>query len=313
MTSERTEGVADAAIVGGGPAGLTAALFLARYMRPVVLIDSGDPRNWETRGINGFLGLPSVKPAHLRGAGRDEVRKYDCVRLVDDCVEKIDKIDEDCFHLETAGGERFEARRLLLAYGLRDIWPDIDGLDQCYGETVHVCPDCDGYEARGSKVVVIGTGRRAAGLALSLTNWTSDITICTNGERADMQRDVAQKLAHLDINVIETPVRRLREWDGDVRALEFENGDPPLPCQRVFFSLGQEPADDLAAHLGCERDDNGQVVVDAHRHTSVRNVWAAGDIVPGAQLAIASAADGAIAALSIHRSLIPEERRLPER
>lgn len=296
--------VADAAVVGGGPAGLSAALWLARFMRTVVLIDSGDPRNWPTRGVNGFLGRPHIKPAELRGLGRDEVRRYPHAKLVDDTVMDVRRVNDDCFHLHLEHGPMVEARRVVLAYGLRDVWPDVKGLGNCYGETAHVCPDCDGYEARGRPVVVIGDGRRAAGMALKLTAWTRDVTICTNGEPADLDSEAEHKLKINDIRVVETRTAELRKHE-----LELADGSV-LPCEHVFFSLGQMPADDLGAQLGCKRDERGQIMTDEHRHTSVRNVWAAGDIVPGPQLAIGAAADGAVAALSIHQSLVPEERTL---
>lgn len=300
----------DVAIVGGGPAGLSAALWLGRYLRTVVLVDSGDPRNWQTRGVNGFLGHPHIRPGELRGLGRDEARKYDSVKLIDDCVSTVRKIDDDCFHLDLhSGADRIAARRLVLAYGLRDVWPDVEGLERCYGESVHVCPDCDGYEARDSKNVVIGSGRRAAGMALKLTTWTEDVTICTNGVPAQINAAAAEKLAALGIRVVETPLVRLVERKGELRSLELGDGSR-IGCEHIFFSLGQVPADDLAHSLGCQRDEHDQIVVDNHRHTSVRNVWAAGDLVPGPQMAVAAAADGAIAALSVHKSLVPRSRRL---
>ena len=301
--------IVDAAIVGGGPAGLSAALWLSRYLRSVVLIDSGDPRNWETRGVNGFLGHPHIRPSELRGLGREEVRKYEHATLIDDSVCDVQKVDDECFHLQLDKGERIEARRLLLAYGLRDVWPKLEGLQQHYGDTAHVCPDCDGYEARDAKTIVIGSGRSAAAMALKLTTWTTYVSVYTNGEPAGLDEESAGKLAALGISVVETPLVRLCERSGHLRSLELADGEK-IGCEHIFFNLGQAPADDIAYHLGCARDSHDQIVVDEQRHTSVRNVWAAGDLVPGPQLAVAAAADGAIAALSIHKSLTPDTHKL---
>jgi len=299
----------DIAIVGGGPAGLSAAIFSARYLHATVLIDSGDPRNWETRGINCFLGLPSIKPAELRALGRDEARKHG-VELVDACVHRTQKVSDDQFVLTLQDGSEYDARRVLLAIGLKDVWPDIPGLDRAYGETAHVCPDCDGFEARGKKTVVIGKGRKAVGMALNLTTWTRDLIICTNGEPPEMDDpEYCQKLDALNIPVLTERVRNVRVKDKRVRCLELENG-MDLDTERIFFAIGQYPADDLGAQLGCKRDAGGHIVVDKHYHTSVTNVFAAGDIIPGAQLAIAAAADGAIAALSLHKSLVADELKL---
>lgn len=302
--------VYDVLIVGGGPAGLSAAIWLARYLHSVVLVDSGDPRNWATRGVNGFLGHPGIRPAELRAMGRAECRKHG-VELVDAIVETVRRHGNKHFEVRLESGERLAGRRLLLAIGLRDIWPHIPGLEHVYGKNAHVCPDCDGYECRDRKTVVIGSGRAAVGLALNLTTWTSDIIICTNGKPPALDREeYCRKLDALNIPVLTDRVTKVTTTGGaGIYSLELEGGKC-LDADKLFFKLGQVPADDLAAQLGCRRDEEGQVIVDDAMHTSVRNVYAAGDIVPGPQLAIAAAADGAIAALAIHKSLVPEERKL---
>ncbi len=298
----------DVAVVGGGPAGLCAALWLARYLHSVVLIDSGDPRNWQTRGINGYLGHPGIRPSELRGQGRDECRRHGVV-LVDEAVDRADTETEDGFDLYTAGGKHVRAQRLLLAIGIRDIWPTIPGLDSCVGASIHVCPDCDGFDARGKKILVIGRGRRAVGMALNLTTWTDQLVICSNGHDPEMDAELLGKLDALQIPVLDAHIERVHAKDGLVHAVEFGSG-LQMDCERIFFSIAQYPADDLGVQLGCERDERGQIVVDSAFHTSVMNVFAAGDITPGPQLAIRAAADGAVAAMSIHKSLVPEERKL---
>ena len=303
----------DVAVVGGGPAGLTASIWLARYLHSVVLIDSGDPRNWETRGVNGFLGLPRIEPPELRALGREECRTYG-VTLLDDIVSGAHKVDDDEFRLTMLSGAETWARRVLLAIGIRDIWPEIPGFAHTFGQNAHVCPDCDGYEARGKKVVVIGNGRRAVGMALNLSTWTHDLIICTNGEPPKLDLpEYCQKLDALNIPVLSDPIERVICEGGAIHSIELRGG-MLLDANKIFLAIGQFPADDagtmLSLQLGCERDDEGHVIIDEHYHTSVYNVFAAGDIVPGPQLAIAAASDGAIAALAIHKSLVPEARKL---
>lgn len=327
----------DVAIVGGGPAGLSAGLWLGRYLHRVVVIDSGDPRNWETRAINGFPGHPGITPAELRGMTRDECRAFG-VSLVDGFVARVRR-DDGSFLVEFdpmpatkarvdqrgSGAPRtasdntprpetrpLRAKRVLLAFGLRDEWPKVPGLRQVYGSTAHVCPDCDGYDTRGKKVVVIASGRNAAGMALNLTTWTRDIVICTNGRPPDLDEAQCMKLDALNIPVLPAKIERVVPQGDRIHAIELEGG-MHLDCDHIFFALSQRPADDLGAQLGCDRDDDGHIVVDAQQKTSVRHVWAAGDIVPGPQLAVVAAAEGAVAALSIHKSLVPAARKLARR
>lgn len=297
----------DVAIVGAGPAGLSAATWLGRYLRSVIVVDAGDPRNWETRGINGILGHQGIPPAELRHKGREEAASFG-VTFADGEVTSACH-NADCIRLTLRDESQIVAKRVLLAFGIQDIWPDVPGLQRCYGETAHVCPDCDGYEARGKKTLVIGTGRRAVGMALALTTWTRQVIVCTNGKPPDISSELCEKLDALNIPVIEAVIRRITSSQGNVQIAELEGG-MQLDCQHVFFSLGQVAADDLGTQLGCKRDDDGLIVVDEHNATSVESVFAAGDITPGPQLAIIAAAEGAVAALAIHRSLLPEGQKL---
>lgn len=310
MTAATTpaENVYDVAIVGGGPAGLSAALWLARYLHSVVLIDSGDPRNWETRGVNGFLGSQGIKSPELRKRGREDAERFGA-KLVAAVVDTVDNVNGERFVLTLQSGAKIESRRLLLAIGIKDVWPRIPGLADCYGETVHVCPDCDGYDTRGCKTIVVGTGRKAVGMAFSIANWTSEIVICTNGEPANMEQKWLDKLHALNIPVLVEKIEKVSSENRAIRCVSLESG-MQLDCDRLFFAIGQYPADDLGAQLKCKRDDSGLIEIDDHYHTSVLNVYAAGDIVPGPQLAVAAASDGAIAALAIHASLVPEARKL---
>ena len=327
----------EVAIIGGGPAGLTAGLWLGRYLHRVVVIDSGDPRNWETRGINGFPGHPGITPAEFRGKTRDECRTLG-VDLLDGFVARVRKngaaftVEFDPIRAPKArvdqrgsGAPRtpsdntprpetrsLTADRVLLAFGLRDEWPKVPGLRQVYGSTAHICPDCDGYDTRGKKVVVIASGRKAAGMALNLTTWTRDIVICTNGRPPDLDAAQCEKLDALNIPVLSAKIEQVVPQGDRIYAVELEGG-MHLDCDHIFFALSQRPADDLGAQLGCERDDDGHIVVDSAQRTSARYVWAAGDIVPGPQLAIVAAAEGAVAALSIHKSLVPTRRKLVRR
>ncbi len=305
MTSDRY----DVAVIGGGPAGLAAGLWLARYLHKVVVVDSGDPRNWETRGINGYLGHQGIRSPELRAIGRKECESFG-VNFVNGVVDQALNETGELFAVHLTDGSAIEARRILLAIGIKDVWPDIPGLDRCYGETVHVCPDCDGYETRDKKTVVVGKGRKAVGMALALMTWTRAIVICTNGEKPDMDEELLNQLKVLNVPVLDAPIECVVSEAGEIRHIELKGG-MSLDCERLYFAIGQYPADDLGAQLGCKRDEMGRLVIDDRNHTSVLNVFAAGDIAPGPQMALAAAASGAIAAMAIHSSLVPDARKLP--
>lgn len=302
----------DVVIVGGGPAGLSAGIWLARFMHKVAVVDAGDPRNWETEEIHGVLGCEKCPPAELRGRGRQSCREYGAI-LIDAFIERVESLGEDRFEFQSHEGHRIAARRVLLAPGIKDYWPQIPGLERCYGTTVHTCPNCDGYESRGSKVAVIGAGRKAAYVALALKTWTEWVTILTHGEEPGFEQALWETLNRVGISVRREPVEALLERDRHLRAVEFDGGEE-LECERLFIAMGQRArGQDLGDQLNCERDEDGFIIIDEQHHTSVYNVFAAGDITPGAQMAIRAAAGGAEAALSIHHSLIPEERRVHRR
>jgi len=260
----------DVAVIGGGPAGLSAALWLARYLHKVVVIDSGDPRNWETRGINGYLGHQGIRSPELREIGRAECSSYG-VEFVDGIVDEAINETGQLFAICLRGGRTIEAPRLLLAIGIKDVWPAIPGLDVCYGETVHVCPDCDGYETRGKKTVVVGKGRKSVGMALALTTLTREIVICTNGQSPDLSQELLDKLKTLNIPVLDAPIKCVVSRDREISGIELEGG-MSLDCERLYFAIAQFPSDDLGAQLGCKRDEIGRLVIDRPHHPGINHV-----------------------------------------
>jgi thioredoxin reductase (NADPH) len=147
-------------------------------------------------------------------------------------------------------------------------------------------------------------------MALSINTWTSQFVVCTNGEAPDMEQKLLDQLKLLNIPVLDAPIKCVVSHSSEISGVELDGG-MSLDCERLFFAIGQYPADDLGAQLGCKRDDMGRLVIDDRNHTSVMNVYAAGDIAPGPQIAIGAAASGAVAAVAIHASLVPEARKLP--
>lgn len=307
----------DCIIVGAGPAGLSAALFLARYRRRVLTFHHNSPRNLYSHGVHGFLGHHGIQPVELLARGRDEVALHGGL-IMEACVTKAERIDDEHFRLTVGVAQSpkqtFAARRLLIATGLHDLLPDCPGFRDFYGATVHHCPDCDGFEVSNKRVAVLGQGKATVGFTLGLLSWTDQLTLITNGETGDMTDEHRAQLARFNIPLIDHSITAL---EGDKEACRLErvrlDDGSALDCDALFFNLGTRPASDLHTQLGCKLDEEcGLIWVNEERQTSVRGVYAAGDITPHSQLAVVAAAEGAMAAIHIHKSLIPAERRLAD-
>jgi thioredoxin reductase len=235
--------------------------------------------------------------------------------IVNACVTGVDRLSADHFRVsaETENGKRtFNARRLLLATGLRDLTPDCPGFRDFYGASVHHCPDCDGYECRDKRVAVIGNGLETVGFTLGLLTWTNKLTLITGGAGHEIGPVDRKRLAAFDIQVRDQSITALEGDKGSkqLKRILFSNNDS-MECEALFFNLGSEPASDLHEKVGCKLDPaSGLIWVDPTQQTSVKGVFAAGDITPKSQLAIVAAAEGAMAAVHIHESLIPADRKL---
>jgi thioredoxin reductase len=295
----------DCIIIGGGPAGLTCAVFLARYRRRVLVIDNGRPRNYASRGIHGFLGYYSIAPSELLARGRAEAQAFGAEICA--CTAQRIERSGDVFEVITNIGT-MRARRIALAYGVRDLLPDIPGIEEYYGGSVFHCPDCDGYEVTGKRVGVVGWGTKAAGLALELMQWTHALTIFVHGHDHDLSKEEMSKLLAQCINVKDERVTELVGHDGQLQAVVLTTGER-VEVDALFFTIGTERSCDLAEQLGCKLVDGTTCLkVSDVKETNVKGVYAMGDLVPGSQLAITSAADGAIAAIEINKSLMPPSR-----
>ncbi len=302
-----TNSIYDCVIIGGGPAGLTCAIFLGRYRLRVLLCDNGKPRNYASRAIHGFIGQHNIPPAELRRRGREEAEAAG-VEICDCTVERIER-SGDQFCLTTTSGS-LRARRVVLAYGVRDLVPGVPNITDFYPGSVYHCPDCDGYEVTGLRVGVIGHATRAAGMALKLLQWTNELTIFVHGEERHFTKEETSKLLAEGIAVKDEKIIALTGEGDRVKHAVLETGER-VPVDALFFSIGTVRSCTLAEELGCRvLDPQPCIEVDQYKETSVEGVYAIGDLAPGSQLAVTSAADGAIAAIAINKSLLPPSRRV---
>ncbi|MFO7261572.1 MAG: NAD(P)/FAD-dependent oxidoreductase [bacterium] len=294
----------DAVIVGGGPAGLAAAFWLARYRRRVRVLDSGEARNELTWAVHGYPGLPDLPPAELRRRLREQAEAAGA-EVESALVVRIEG-HKDAFDVYVRSAPPLRARRVLLAYGVRDLLPDIPGLEQALGTSVFHCPDCDGPLMAGLRVGVIGWTRQAAALALFLRTWAGRLVLLPHGHRLAADARTRATLERYHVAVQPGRIVRVTPAGGRAVSLHLESGEV-IGLDGLFFHIGTEPASDLAQRLGCETDEHGYLRTDRGLETTVPGVFAAGDITGHPHLAISAAARGVLAALAIHRSLLPPE------
>jgi thioredoxin reductase len=297
----------DCIVIGAGPAGLSASLFLARYLRRTLTFHHNSPRNEYAHGVHGFLGHHGIRPNELLARGRDEVTSHGGL-IIEACVNTVERVSSERFRVSVGTEQRaFEARRLLLATGLRDLTPDCPGFREFYGLSVHHCPDCDGYEVKDKRVAVLVRGNNPVAFTGNLLTWTRHLTLLT--DQTELSDHDRARLARLDVPVRTEAVVALEgdKSTGQLQRVLFAEGEP-LECDALFFNLGTELATNFHETLGCRLDPECDLVwVDQTRQTSVEGVYAAGDITPNSQLAVVAAAEGAMAAIHIHQSLKPEE------
>jgi thioredoxin reductase len=295
----------DALVVGGGPAGLAAATWLARYRRDVVLVDSGEYRAASVETSHGYLARDPQSPMQFVQTAREQLLAYRTVSYVRTQVDGIDRRD-DHFVARLADGSEITSLRVVLATGVVDACPELDGFAEHYGASAFHCPACDGYDAEGADVIAYGWDQRLVGFATSLLNWARSVTVLTDGRRFEGDETCCALLGRHGVPIVETAAERLVGDRGDFRGVELADGRL-LPASLFFFSVDHRPRTGLAEALGCEIDPDGYVAIDSSGRTSVDGVFAAGDVAPGLQLVQVAAAQGTAAGVAAALSLQGEE------
>ncbi|MGW3342558.1 NAD(P)/FAD-dependent oxidoreductase [Nonomuraea rubra] len=291
----------DVVIVGAGAAGLNAALLLGRARRRVAVIDAGEPRNAPAAHMRGFLSRDGLPPAELLELGRAEIARYG-VQLVRSRVERIDH----GFTVRLADGQVLDARRILVATGLRDELPGIPGIRERWGRDVLQCPYCHGYEVRDLPLAVLGTHPGAVHQALLLRQWSDDVLFLRH--TLDLAAEDRERLECHGVRVVEGTVARLAVEGDRLRGIELADGRA-IPRAAAFLFPRMVPRDGLLTGLGCASED-GWIVTDRTGRTSVSGVWAAGNVVDPRAQVITAAGMGSAAAFAINGDLMEEDVRL---
>ena len=295
----------DVVVVGGGAAGLSAALVLSRARRRVLVVDAGAPRNAPAAHLHGFLSRDGLPPSELLATGREEVAGYGGT-VVSDTVTDVERVD-DAFQLRLAGGAHVSARRLVVATGLRDVLPDVDGLQERWARDVLHCPYCHGWEVRDRRIGVLGSASPATvDYAQIVRQWASDVVLFVPSDTlTDTQRT---ELAARGIEVVEGDVTAVAVTDDVLTGVELADGRC-VPRQVLFVPPRFEPHNALLEAIGCELDADGWAVRDGTGRTTVPGVWVAGNVAnPRAQV-VTAAGEGSAAAIALNADLVADDVR----
>jgi thioredoxin reductase len=289
----------DVLVVGGGAAGLTAALVLLRARRTVAVVDAGHPRNAPAAEMHGFLSRDGIPPAQLIAAGRAEVAGYGGT-LIDDTVTSI----RPGFRARLASGAEVSARRVLIAAGLRDEVPDIPGVRERWGKDVLHCPYCHGYEVRDQPIAVLGGNAEAIQHALLIRQWSADVALFQHSDTLDPEP--RELLAARGVRVVDGRIARLVIVNDQLHGVELVDGTI-VPRTAVFVRPRFVPNSTLLTDLGCEADENGWVTHDATGRTTVPGVRVAGNAADPRAQVITAAGEGSAAAIAINAELVDED------
>ncbi len=290
-------------VVGGGIAGLSAAIYLGRAQRDVVVIDSGHSMaKWEPV-VQNYLGFPNgVGGEELLKNGRTQAKRYDASFIQDEI--KTVSARKSVFVLK---GKRktYRAKRLLIATGIFHLPPEIPGVKQCLGHSMFFCKDCDGYRVRGKRIAIIGANNETVEYALAMLDYSACVIVATNGKRPLWDKQHARWLEEYEIPVARKRISDVDHLKRKIRALEFASGSS-VKIDYLFTTRGDIFHNELARKLGAKIDSDGQIKVDQCMRTSVPRLYAAGCVTPANCQMIIAAGQGAAAAQAINRDLFED-------
>ncbi len=291
----------DVIIVGGSYAGLAAGMALGRALRRVLIIDAGDPCNRQTPYSHNFLTNDGKPPHVIASMARKQVLMYDTVTILNGLATKGRKID-GYFEIEVNTGDIFLAEKLVFATGIKDILPDIPGLTDCWGISVLHCPYCHGYEVKGKKTGILANGDIGFELSSLISNWTSDLTLYTNGRSTlnDMQ---LAKLTKHNITIVEKDIEQIGHKNGHIEHILFTDGSNAA-VSALYTRPPFTQHSNIPQTLGCELTSEGYIRIDAAQRTTIHGVFACGDSTSKLRTVANAVSTGTATGLMLNKEFI---------
>jgi thioredoxin reductase len=308
MTYERRkesqlEQIIDIAILGGGPAGLQAALVLSRTRKKIIVFDDPEPsRNAASHGVHGFLGIDGLLPADIRKIAWEQIDKYGSAEFRVEKIVNVSKEEDNGIFIITSNSETsIKAKKVILAVGYHDMYPDIPGFVECWADTIISCPFCDGYENRDRVWgIVVNSKAELERLPKMVKNWTSKIKVIIMSLNIEIESSYQNELSKLDIPVYRGIITSVNHTNAKVKSVSLESGEK-IEVDTLLWIPPKRPSQliqSLVENLGLEVDEQGNVKTDQMQKTNVKELYAAGDVA-GSMGALAAAYDGAKVATSI--------------
>lgn len=294
----------DVIIIGGSYSGLAAGMALGRASRKVLIIDSGNPCNRQTPNSHNFITHDGEEPAEIAGYAKEEVGRYRTVEFLNGLATSGEKAEKG-FKVGMESGEKFAAKKLIIAMGIKDIMPDIPGYAESWGISVLHCPYCHGYEVRNQRTGIIGNGDDGFGLATLISHWTKDLTLYTNGKSTLTSKQLSKLKKH-NITLDEAEIHRLEHQNGYVENIVFKNGDKSS-VKALYARSPFVQHSNIPELLGCELSDDGYIRVDPAQRTTINGVYACGDNTTRMRTLANAVALGTTSGMMVNKELIEDD------
>jgi len=293
----------DVIIIGGSYAGLSAAMTLGRSLRTVLIIDSNSPCNRTAPHAHNLLGFDGVPPGEIAEIAKAQVLKYHTVTYLNAKAVAMSGNEND-FEVVTDNGLQLGAKKVLLATGVTDILPEIDGIAECWGKSVVHCPYCHGYEIAGKKTGIVAHGEPVFEMAKLIRNWSKDLILLLNGND-DLADDQRRWLEQKKIPIYTQAISAIEHNDGEIQYVRFDDGTT-LELEAMYVRSGISQQMDIPLQMGCEFDEHGFIVVDHNYKTNISGMFAAGDNTTTSRTLSVAIAAGTVAGIHINKELIEE-------